>query len=178
MSEQPRYPEKAHRESMLWDVYEWFQEQTDPQPRLWYHEVASMGIPLATDRETETGTEVDVVAVERQSSQAINRFVRLVDEGYINAQLQKGVLGGPAFSSALVRGLTEKGLIEIGELPDPTERLVLGLDAAIRVIQRDPTLDEEERRRRIDWFEEAKFVVRTLGVETVKAIWRGDLPAM
>jgi hypothetical protein len=80
--------------------------------------------------------------------------------------------------SAQVRGLADKGLIEIGELPDPRERLILGLDAAMRSIQRDPTLTDEEKKRRIDWFEEAKIMVRTLGVETVKAIWRGDLPLM
>jgi hypothetical protein len=72
--------------------------------------------------------------------------------------------------------LESAGYELIGELPDPQERLTLILDAAIQAVQRDQSLKPEERQRRIDWFEEAKFVVRTFGVEAAKAVWRGDLP--
>ena len=118
-----QYPEKAQRESMLWDVHEWFQRQTDYNPTLRYDQVVSMGIPLDTDTVTDTGIEVDVAAVQRQNTQQLNRFVRLVNEGYIDAELKREFVGGPPFTSAVVRGLSEKGLLEIGELPDADKRL-------------------------------------------------------
>jgi hypothetical protein len=74
--------------------------------------------------------------------------------------------------------LESEGYELIGELPNPQERLALILDAAIQAVQRDQSLTPDERKRRIDLFEGAKFVVRTLGVEVAKAVWRGDLPPM
>jgi hypothetical protein len=58
-------------------------------------------------------------------------------------------------------------------LPGP-----LLLDATIQAVQRDTSLGPVEKKQLIDWSEEAKFVVRTLGVEAAKAVWRGDLPPM
>lgn len=141
-----RYPEKAQRESMLWDVYEWFQEQTDYSPRLRYYQVVSMGIPLGTDTETAEGVQVDIAAVERQNTQQLNRFIRLVNEGYIDADLKREFVGGPPFTSAIVRGLTERGLIFIGELPDPQQRLIQGLEANIGRIEEDTSLPNERKK--------------------------------
>ena len=80
--------------------------------------------------------------------------------------------------TAVLENLTSKGYVEIGEVPDPQERLALILEAATRAVERDEGLNEQEKKRRIDWFEEAKFVVRTFGVEVAKAVWRGNLPPM
>lgn len=69
------------------------------------------------------------------------------------------------------------GLAQIGELSDPQERFLLGLEAAIQAIREDDRIPEEEKRRGIDWLEEGKQIGRPLTIEVIKAIWRGDLPA-
>jgi hypothetical protein len=66
--------------------------------------------------------------------------------------------------------------LTIGEMPDPQERLALIMDAAIRAVDRDERLDKDEKKKRIDWFEELKIVVRTFGIEGAKAVLRGELP--
>jgi hypothetical protein len=139
------YPEKARRERMLWDVYEWFQQQTDYDPRLRYYEVETMGVCSDT-RTAETGTEVDEAAAERQKAQQLNLFVRLVDEGYINAELKRELVGGPPVTSAVIRGLSERGLIEIGELPDPQEKIIQGLEANIRRIEQDTSMSPDRKQ--------------------------------
>ncbi len=50
------------------------------------------------------------------------------------------------------------------------------LEEAIRAVQRDNSLDEAAKKRRVDWFEELKIVVRTFGIEGAKAVPRGDIP--
>ena len=98
-------------------------------------------------------------------------------EGYIRPNYGSG--GREAdIAIASLEHLESKGYELIGELPDPQERLALVLEAAIRAVRSDQSLTPEERQRRIDWFEEAKFVVRTFGVEVAKAVLRGDLPPM
>jgi hypothetical protein len=78
----------------------------------------------------------------------------------------------------LLYHLEDAGYEQIGELPNPQERLVLILEAAIRTTRKDRRLDDTEKRRRIDLLEEGKFVLRTLGVEVAKAVWRGDISPM
>jgi hypothetical protein len=74
--------------------------------------------------------------------------------------------------------LQPKGYELIGELPDPQERLALILEAAIRAVQKDESLSEGEKKKRIDWFEEAKIAIRTMGLEAAKAVLRGEIPPM
>jgi hypothetical protein len=104
---------------------------------------------------------------------------RLYHEGFLEGNLGKGytvTLGvRVSFSMLKVEYLTSKGMQEIGEFPDPQQRLVLGFDAAIRTVQQDDSMPEAEKKRKIDWFEEAKIVVRTMAIETAKAVFRGDV---
>ncbi len=79
-------------------------------------------------------------------------------------------------ASAFLEYLEPEGYELIGELPSPQERLALILEAAIEAVQRYASLDQHEKKRRVDWLEEAKFVVRTFGVEVAKAVLRGELP--
>ena len=65
-----------------------------------------------------------------------------------------------------------------GDMLLAQERLALILEAAIRAVQKDDSLDKDEKKKRIDWFEEAKIVVRTFGIEGAKAVLRGDIPPM
>ena len=89
--------------------------------------------------------------------------------GYVRPNYGRGGRDSEALLGVLEHLETE-GYELIGELPNPEERLALILDAAIQTVQRDQSLKPEERQRRIDWFEEAKFVVRTFGVEVAKAV--------
>jgi hypothetical protein len=98
-------------------------------------------------------------------------------EGYIRPNYGSGSRDADT-AFAVLDHLESAGYELIGELPDPQERLALVLDAAILAVRRDQSLTPEQRQQRIDWFEEAKFVVRTFGVEVAKAVWRGDLPPM
>lgn len=97
--------------------------------------------------------------------------------GYLRPNYGRGGRDSEA-PLGVLEHLETEGYELIGELPDPQERLALILDAAIEAVQRDQSLKPEERQRRIDWFKEAKFVVRTFGVEVAKAVWRGDLAPM
>jgi hypothetical protein len=98
-------------------------------------------------------------------------------EGYIRPSYGSGGRNANTATASLDH-LEGKGYELIGELPDPQERLALILDATIQAVPRDISLGPEEKQQRIDWFEEAKIVVRTLGIEVAKAVWRGDLPPM
>jgi len=95
-------------------------------------------------------------------------------EGYVRPNYGRG---GPysELPMGVLYHLETEGYELIGELPDPQERLALVLEAAIRAVQRDEDLSPQEKKRRIDLFEEVKFVVRTLGVEAAKAVLRGDI---
>ncbi len=94
MSHQRQYPEKAQQESMLRGVYAWFQEQSDYKPRLYAEQVVRMSVPLGTDRGTEEpGLESNAAATDQENVQALYRFIRLVDEGYISAKLDTSVKG-------------------------------------------------------------------------------------
>ncbi len=111
-------------------------------------------------------------------AEAVGLFRRLDADGFIHANY-----GGKGYSREMltlvfVDSLTEKGLREIEELPDPEERLVLGLEAAIRAIREDESLPGPERSRRIDVLEEAKQIGRPLAVNIIKAMFRGEIPFM
>lgn len=173
MSEQTNYPEKAQQARMLRGVYEWFQEQTDYKPRLYYTDVERMSLLRDASREAETGGEGDVDAAKRQTVQALHRFVRLVREGYIDAKLDTSFKGGPPFTSAQVNGLTTEGLIEIGALPDPKERLISGLEAALWEVQQDPTLRPEEKEEKLNAGREALAFIRGLAVEVSARVLMG-----
>jgi hypothetical protein len=140
---------------MLRAIHEWVQSN-DYNERLEYTEVISMGRTFGMN---------DI--------QSLNVFETLVDEGYINARLTKGHYGGPRFMSAFPKSLTEKGLIAIGEVPDPTERLIRGFRAAIQSIEQDPTIPEDEKRRKIDGLNQSIGFLVSLGAAYTKQILDG-----
>jgi|SRR5215210_175974 len=128
----------------------------------------------------QRGLETQVNLAEElglSGGETVHLFGWAEAEGYIRPNYGPGGRGSETPTPYLDH-LESKGYEMIGELPNPQERLELIMDAAIRAVQRDQSITPEERRRRIDWFEEAKIVVRTFGVEVAKAVWRGDLPPM
>ena len=158
-----RYPAWEKRVALLRCVYEWIG---------------------ARNAANDLAAIVDAAEIERWASaiegmsetEAKYTLEQLHAEGYFTLTHVSTEISREPFVYIVPRSLTEKGLVAIGEMPDPQERLALILDAAIRAVQRDASLAPEEKKRRIDWFEEAKFVVRTFGVEVAKAVWKGDLP--
>ena len=75
--------------------------------------------------------------------------------------------------SAQVRGLTDKGLIEIGKLPDPQGHLLAGLEAALREVQQDPTLGPKEKEEKLNAGREAIAFIRGLAVEVSARVLMG-----
>jgi hypothetical protein len=69
--------------------------------------------------------------------------------------------------------LTDKGLREIGELPDPQAQLIQGFEAAIEAIKYDRSLTDREKRQKINWLQEGTVIARTLSMEAIKAILAG-----
>jgi hypothetical protein len=96
----------------------------------------------------------------------------LLDEGYITAHLAVGPFGGEKYS---IRHLTDLGLREIGELPDPHAELMQRLDLAILQIKQDQRLSEPQKQQTINWLEEGKIVARTLTIDAIKVILAGAI---
>ena len=106
-----------------------------------------------------------------------DNFLReLRDEGYIAAELKEPGLFFGSYNIWTIRHLTDKGLREIGELPDPHFELMQRLDLAIQQIQQDPRLSETQKQQTINWLEEGKIVARTLTLDAIKAILAGAIP--
>lgn len=141
---------------MLWDVHEWFLEQYDYSPRLLYNQVENLGLPSDSDATADA---------HKHAAQQLNLFIRLVHEGYIDADLHKEVYGGPPFTSAVVRGLTERGLVLIGELPDPQERLIEGLEANIKRFEDDASIPPERKQHLVTAGRQAVEFVREVGAQ-------------
>jgi len=112
---------------MLWSVYDWFQQRSDYTPILRYYEAEAMGIPVEANATIDVESGIGVDILDKQKAHRLHLFIRLVSEGYIDADLRTEIVGGPPFTSAAIRGLSEKGLVEIGELPDPQQKIIQGL---------------------------------------------------
>ena len=74
---------------------------------------------------------------------------------------------------APIEGLTRRGLVAIGKAPDPTERLIRGLRAAIERIEQDPTIPDDEKRRNIGWLNHGISALGSLGASYAKQILDG-----
>ncbi len=80
------------------------------------------------------------------ASQAVNLFEQLVEEGYVSVGWLDKRSDRYPWARAAPRSLSTKGLIEIGELPDPDARLAAALQATRRAIKQEPGIPEEEKR--------------------------------
>lgn len=114
--------------------------------------------------------------LELSGGETLSLFRRAISENYLGVDLEEGAMR-KEFGTSALHYITDRGLAQIGELSDPQERFLLGLEAAIQAIREDDRIPEEEKRRGIDWLEEGKQIGRPLTIEVIKAIWRGDLPA-
>jgi hypothetical protein len=86
-------------------------------------------------------------------------FRRLSNGGYISATWKYVTIGSgrgvSGYYDLRCDVVTETGLRRLGELPDPHKQFLMGLEAAIQEIKTDNRLTEAEKKREIDWLEEA-----------------------
>jgi hypothetical protein len=99
---------------------------------------------------------------------ALGLLRELIQGGYVNARYenQRWPTSPPIYT---VWHLTDAGLREIGQLPDPHAELMQRLDLAILQIQQDTRLSEPQKQQTINWLEEGKIVARTLTIEAIIA---------
>ncbi|QIN80966.1 hypothetical protein GBA65_21135 (plasmid) [Rubrobacter marinus] len=105
---------------------------------------------------------------------ALLRYV--ADEGYV--RLGRGSRLSGYTGLVTVEYVTPAGLLEIGELPDPRETFLVGLEAAIRALRADARMPEDARKKGIAWLEEGKETGRPFSVETIRAMLGAGTPAL
>lgn len=131
----------------------------------------SVGVSIAGNKAPE-----DDVAhlLSVSDAQAVRLFRYVCREGFVHVSPQSDL--SRSHSLVSVENISDSGLLEIGELPDPQQRFLMGLEAAIQAIREDDRIPYEEKKRGIEWAEEGKHLARPLVVEVFKAMWRGELP--
>jgi hypothetical protein len=77
-----------------------------------------------------------------------NLLSQLSSEGYIRLYRQNIERSRQEKERYAMPYLTDKGLRELGELPDPQAQLIQGFDAAIEAIKRDRSLPDAEKGAR------------------------------
>jgi hypothetical protein len=154
-----KYPELSSRRHFLHAVYGQLHQA---------HEAGEWELLLQLPDIARIGEEIGF-----NQPRTFAKFKELVDLGYLRARLGRGMHGGPTFSLAIVEGLTNLGLLEIGEIPDPRQRLIDGFEGAIREIEADPGMNDQEKKRRVDWGHQAIEFVRGLGVAGAARIFFG-----
>ena len=65
--------------------------------------------------------------------------------------------------------------MEIGDLPDPQEKLISGFEKAIENIREDPTIPEETKEQRIGLARQAIAFVRETGSQVAAHIIMGSI---
>jgi hypothetical protein len=156
----PEYPEWGRREAMLWAIHEWVQNRPPGEDMLTYVQVAT----LVGGGEYVDPTNQDPDKQDRKKFHAeqLRLFVTLVNEGLIDADDPNPMNGPVPFTRIKVRGLTERGLQLIRELPNPKDALLGRLDdltAAIRGLQDVPPEDRNVAEQLV---EELKGFARRL----------------
>lgn len=130
-------------------------------------------LTLAADEVPELGKGIQLNPAKTHA-----KVKELADEGYlrINVSLLPPAYAAFMQTAITILSLTDRGLLEIGAIPDPRQRLIQGFEGTIREIEADTQLDDQERSKRIDLAREAVAFVRGLSVELAARIITGELP--
>ena len=131
-----RYPEQGRRREMLRLIHEWTNQQWEAEPILRYYEFITLVGITQDDLDHNPPEDID-----RMAAGHMRRFMNLIDERYINARYKSEYDGGPPFTISWIRGLSERGLQVIEEMPDPQAETMKLLDDIAQAIR---TLDDEE----------------------------------
>jgi hypothetical protein len=136
----PQYPEQWKRERILWFVHEWIQENQageDLVPEISVHKIIGWG----DEQEGLNGV------------QAVNLLKQLVEERYISVNFLDTRGDGYPWYRVAPQSLTTKGLVEIGELPNPDERFAAALARARLTIEQEPSIPEDKKHDMLDTME-------------------------
>ena len=152
----PSFPQQRKRKRLLCYIHEWVASQYakgNPLPVLASYEVNRW----AEGQEGMSGPE------------ATSLFQQLVEEGYVALNYPLRPSNQLPWIVALPRGLTRRGLLQIGELAtDPDSRLLGGL-AALEQAMRELDVPDERKYPAIEAAKELRNFVRALPPET--AVW-------
>lgn len=127
-----RYPARERQVALLRLVHEWINERN-----------AKDDLAAIVD-----GSEVErwASAIEGMSKTEVKfSLEQLHDEGYFTLMHKSTEISCEPFVYIVPRALTEKGLVAIGEMPDPGEKLVRAFEAVLENIER-ADLPEPKKR--------------------------------
>jgi hypothetical protein len=106
-----------------------------------------------------------------RGGEALNLFRYVCREGLVYLSTQSAL--SRTRGTVYVETLSNRGLLEIGKLPDPKERLLSGLEAALRDIQQNPSLGPEEKEEKLNAGREAIEFIRGLAVAVSARVLMG-----
>lgn len=152
----PEFPQQRKRKRMLRYIHEWVANQHaqgNHLPMLAFYEVDRWG----EEQEGMSGPE------------AVSVFQQLVEEGYVTLNYPLRASDRSPWTVAAPRGLTRRGLLQIGELPADPEACFLGGLAALERAIRELDVPDERKYPAIEAAEELRNFVRALPPET--AVW-------
>jgi hypothetical protein len=157
------YPELDYRRYLLRAIYERLEQA---------YENGQSALTFTVDDVSKLGEEIQLNEAKTNA-----KVKELADEGYLRTHVvAMAGMWGVTQAAITILALTDKGKLEIGAIPDPRQRLILGFEGTIRELEADRTLDEEEKSKRINWAQEAIALVRGLSVELAARIITGELP--
>jgi hypothetical protein len=174
------YPVQVRRRKMLEYLYKTL-DQRHRAPRN-AHEVLNPGLSLRIEHYgamLDEGTSPQQYLAQQLSDQVglnlhaaeIRHLIEVLHgEEYIAADYRQSLLSDARY---YIKYLTDKGLREIGQLPDPHAELMQRLDLAIQQIQQDPRLSAHQKRQAINWLQEGTTIARTLTIDAIKVILAG-----
>jgi len=126
------------------------------------YDAGELRLLLTVDQVAALADEVGVSS----EAEAVQLFLRLGQERYLSATgLDKPIHSGfqhLPFSIARVDRLTGRGLMEIGRLPNPGERMLQSLDAIEAAIDVRDDLSSDQKRAASQALEELKHFLRGL----------------
>ena len=155
----PEFPQQRKRKGLLQYIHEWVADQHaqgNRLPMLAFYEVDRWG----EEQEGMSGPE------------AVSLFQQLVEEGYVAVNYPLRTSDWSPWTVAAPRGLTRRGLLQIGELPaDPDARL-LGSLAALEQAIRKLDAPDEQKHAAMEATKELRDFVRALPLEQAARLAR------
>jgi hypothetical protein len=153
------FPQHQKRQEMLRYIHEWVAKQ---------HAQGNYSPMLAS-------YEVDLWAREQEDisgPEALSLFQRLVDEGYVALSYPLRGRDQVPWTVAALRGLTDRGLLYIGELPANPDARLLGSLAALEQAIRELDAPDEQKYAAMEATKELRAFIRALPLEQAARLAR------